>query len=112
MIAINGMLCPLHHCLADEIRGFEVHVGHPHRQNVGIAEHLLAQIILNAISISAIDNLVEIVFHHLSFCAAKLRKISWSFAAGTEKRCTFAASIGTKFFHILGESHSGNCNRL
>jgi hypothetical protein len=25
------------------------------------------------------------------FDAAKLRKKSWSFAAGTEKRCTFAA---------------------
>ena len=41
-------------------------------------------------------------------------KYSCLFVEGKKKHCIFAASKpkGEKFFKILGESHSGNCNRL
>ena len=63
MIAVDGMFGPFDDCLANEVGRLKVHIGHPHRQHIGVVEHLFSQIILNAVGISAVDNLVEIVFH-------------------------------------------------
>ena len=63
MVAIDGVLGATHDSLADEVWGFKIHVGHPHRQHVGVAKHLLAQVVFNAVGINAVDDLVEIVFH-------------------------------------------------
>ena len=65
MIAVDRMLSPLNDGFAHEVRGLKVHVGHPHGQHIGIAEDLLAQVIFNAVGISAINGFVEIVFHCL-----------------------------------------------
>ena len=111
MIAVNGMFGPPDHCLSDKVGGFKIHVGDPHRQNVGIAKHLLAQIILNAVSISAIDNLVEIVFHHLSFLCRKVAKKFFGFCGRYGKKMYFCR-VKRQRSLISGESHSGNCNRL
>ena len=63
MIAVNGVFGPFDDCLSDEVGSFEVHVSHPHRQHIRIAEHLSAQVVFHAVGVSAIDDFVEIVFH-------------------------------------------------
>ena len=63
VIAIHRMLGTLDDSLTDEVGRLEIHVGDPHGQHVGIAEDLLAEVIFHAVGISAVDDLVEIVFH-------------------------------------------------
>ena len=65
VIAIDGVFGSFDDCLTDEIGRLEVHVGHPHRQHVRVAENLFSQVVFHAVSIRAIDHLVEIVFHCL-----------------------------------------------
>ena len=65
MITVDRMLSPLDDSFAHEVGGLKVHVGHPHGQHIRIAEDLLAQVIFNAVGISAINGFVEIVFHCL-----------------------------------------------
>ena len=63
VIAVNGMLRSTDDRLANEVGRFEVHVSHPHREHVRVAENLFPQVVFNTIGISAIDDSVEVVFH-------------------------------------------------
>ena len=63
MITVNRMRSSLNNCLTNKVGGLKIHISHPHRQYVRIAKDLLSQIILNTVSISAIDYFVKIVFH-------------------------------------------------
>ena len=113
MVTIYGMLGPFDDGLADEVRRLKVHVGHPHGQHIGVAEDLLAQVVFNAVGISAIDDLVEIVFHHFSaICDAKVQKIFAQKEKERGKCVLLQRQKRHQFYNIKGESHSGNCNRL
>ncbi|KAF5029623.1 hypothetical protein DSECCO2_646660 [anaerobic digester metagenome] len=57
------MLCPLADCFQDEIWRPEVHIGHPHRNDLFIAEEEFAQIVFNACRIAAVNNFIKVVLH-------------------------------------------------
>ena len=59
-------------CIYNEVWGFEVHVGYPHRQNLLCAENLLYIVILQAIGMLALYNFVKIIFHFVSVLVSLL----------------------------------------
>ena len=54
---------PVHDGLTGKVGSLEIHVGHPHRQHVRIAEHGLAEVIFHTVGIGTWNDLVEIVLH-------------------------------------------------
>ena len=58
----------------DEIRGPEIHIGDPKRDQVPVAESLFQLVIFDAIGSSSVYNLVEVIMFHgsLLFISGKL----------------------------------------
>ena len=66
-VAVNIIFCTVYHCFTDEIWGTEIHVGNPHRDDIGIAKNFISPIVFNTLSASTVYYLVEIILHSLIF---------------------------------------------